>query len=102
MSLRDEREKLRLAYRPPRVRLLFVAESAPLNVKTFFYAKSGHLYPRTREAFEAAGAPWAPERGKDFLEHFRGMECYLVDLCPPGATVKTRASSLAEDIERLS
>jgi hypothetical protein len=72
-----ERERLRRSYRPVRVRVLFVGESPPASGRFFYQADSG-LYRAIREAFVAA-SPALQKR--DFLEAFRDLGCYLVDLC---------------------
>lgn len=75
-SLRS-RERLRKRYRPERVRILFVGEAPPASGLFFYQANSG-LYRAIRDTFLAA----FPSLGKDeFLESFRALGCYLVDLC---------------------
>jgi hypothetical protein len=71
------RERLRRRYRPAQVRLLFVGEAPPASGRFFYQADSG-LYRAIRDAFVAA-LPELPE--DDFLESFRTLNCYLVDLC---------------------
>jgi hypothetical protein len=71
------RERLRRRYRPAHVRLLFVGEAPPASGRFFYQADSG-LYRAIRGAFVAA----LPElQDADFLESFRALHCYLVDLC---------------------
>ena len=71
------RERLRRRYRPAHVHLLFVGEAAPASGRFFYQADSG-LYRAIRGAFLAA----LPDlRDADFLESFRNLNCYLVDLC---------------------
>jgi hypothetical protein len=71
------RERLRRRYRPTHVRLLFVGEAPPASGRFFYQADSG-LYRAMRGAFVAA----LPDLGDaDFLESFRALSCYLVDLC---------------------
>jgi len=75
-SLRS-RERLRKRYRPERVRILFVGEAPPASGLFFYQANSG-LYRAIRDTFLTA----FPSLGKDeFLESFRALGCYLVDLC---------------------
>jgi hypothetical protein len=70
------KERLRERYRPERVRILFVGESPPASGRFFYQADSG-LYSAIRDTFLAA----FPDLRKDhFLESFRSMGCYLVDL----------------------
>jgi hypothetical protein len=71
------RERLRRRYRPAHVRLLFVGEAPPASGR-FFYQEDSGLYRAIRGAFLAA-LPGLRE--DDFLESFRTLNCYLVDLC---------------------
>jgi hypothetical protein len=103
----DTRENRRTEFKPDKVKVLFIGESPPANPKTFFYLETGALFRYTREAFNAAGAPWAPDREDRFLEHFRDLGCYLEDLCAePGAEVNCKRrdyrSKFAGEIKRLS
>jgi len=71
------RERLRRRYRPAHVHLLFVGEAPPASGRFFYQADSG-LYRAIRGAFIAA----LPDLGEDgFLDSFRTLNCYLVDLC---------------------
>ncbi len=72
-----KKERLRSRYRPARVRILFVGESPPASGRFFYQADSG-LYRAIRDTFRAA-LPALPEEG--FLDSFRNLGCYLVDLC---------------------
>jgi hypothetical protein len=71
------RERLRNRYRPDGVKILFVGESPPASGRFFYQADSG-LYRAVREAFVAAIARLP---ATDFLDSFRSLGCYLVDLC---------------------
>lgn len=71
------KERLREGYRPGRVRILFVGESPPASGRFFYHADSG-LYRAIRDTFLAA---FPDLREKRFLDSFRSMGCYLVDLC---------------------
>ena len=71
------RERLRRRYRPARVRILFVGESPPASGRFFYQADSG-LYRAVRQSFEAA---FPGLKATDFLETFRNLDCYLIDLC---------------------
>jgi hypothetical protein len=73
----QDRERLRRRYRPDSVRPLFVGEGPPASGRFFYQADSG-LYRAIRDAF-ASVLPADGER--DFLESFRSLGCYLVDLC---------------------
>jgi hypothetical protein len=71
------RERLRRRYRPARVRVLFVGEAPPASGRFFYQADSG-LYRAVRDAFAIV----FPEIGDtEFLNSFRALGCYLVDLC---------------------
>jgi hypothetical protein len=71
------RERLQRRYRPTRVRILFVGEAPPASGHFFYQADSG-LYRAIREAFIAA---FPGLTGDNFLNSFRSLGCYLVDLC---------------------
>jgi hypothetical protein len=71
------RERLRRRYRPASVRVLFVGEGPPASGRFFYQADSG-LYRAVRDTF-ASVFPVDDER--EFLELFRSLGCYLVDLC---------------------
>lgn len=71
------RERLRGRYRPDRVRVLFVGEAPPASGRFFYQANSG-LYRAVRDAFANA---FPTLSDSDFLESFRALGCYLVDLC---------------------
>jgi len=75
----ESRERLRRQYRPRRVRILFVGEAPPASGRFFYHADSG-LYRAIRDTFMAAFPSLRSSNGK-FLHAFRGMGCYLVDLC---------------------
>jgi hypothetical protein len=70
-------ERLRLRYRPRRVRILFIGESPPASGK-FFYAANSGLYRATKQVFLNAIPSLS---AVDFLSAFQGLGCYLVDLC---------------------
>jgi hypothetical protein len=69
-------EQVRQRFRPEEVGVLFVGESPPAG-GTFFYQANSNLYEATKAAFGAAGLP----PGKNFLERFKALGCYLDDLC---------------------
>jgi hypothetical protein len=71
------KERLRRRYRPDRVRILFIGESPPASGRFFYQGDSG-LYRAVRDAFMAAFPKWKPS---NFLEAFRALNCYLIDLC---------------------
>ena len=71
------RERLRKYYRPDLVQILFVGESPPASGRFFYQADSG-LYRAVRDTFLSA----LPRLQKtEFLDSFRSLGCYLVDLC---------------------
>jgi hypothetical protein len=77
LSTHSRRERLRRRYQPKRVRLLFVGESPPASGRFFYQADSG-LYRAVRRTFITV----FPElENVDFLDAFRALDCYLVDLC---------------------
>jgi hypothetical protein len=71
------RERLRGRFRPSRVRVLFIGEAPPASGRFFYQADSG-LYRAVRDSFINA-LPGL--RDDNFLESFRTLGCYLVDLC---------------------
>lgn len=71
-------ESKRIVDRPSAVRVLFVGESPPTN-GTFFYFGNSNLVRYTHEAF-AAVFPECKDMPQ-FLNAFRDLGCYLVDLC---------------------
>jgi hypothetical protein len=72
-------DRLRQRYRPKTVRALFVGESSPAG-GTHFYQANSHLYRAVRsgvgQAFEVADPP----EGEAFLDWFRELGFWLVDL----------------------
>ena len=72
-----EKERLRRRYLPSRVRILFVGEAPPASERFFYQADSG-LYRAFRDTFQIV---FPALSDADFLESFREMGCYLVDLC---------------------
>ena len=72
-------EQLRSRYRPADVRVLFVGESAPAGGTHFYFANS-NLFRATREAFGRGLGVAQPPNGEAFLEWFRELGCWLVDL----------------------
>ena len=72
------KERLRKRYLPPGVRILFVGESPPASGRFFYQADSG-LYRAIREAFVEL---FPDLKQSNFLESFRDLGCYLLDLCP--------------------
>jgi hypothetical protein len=75
----ESRERLRRQYRPRRVRILFVGEAPPASGRFFYHADSGP-YRAIRDTFVTAFPSLRSSKGK-FLETFRAIGCYLLDLC---------------------
>jgi hypothetical protein len=71
------REKLRTAYRPQKVRMLFVGESPPASGR-FFYNRDSGLYRAMRDAFHLVDNSITDE---NFLARFQQTGCYLIDVC---------------------
>jgi hypothetical protein len=71
------RERLRNRYRPACIRILFVGESPPASGRFFYQADSG-LYRAVRETFVQA---FPLLKNTEFLDSFRALGCYLIDLC---------------------
>jgi hypothetical protein len=78
MALPSDSEALRRRYMPTEVRVLFVGESEPAG-GTFFYNANSRLYAATKAGFEQALPALATQ--SSFLESFKGLGCWLVDLC---------------------
>lgn len=87
-----KREHLRRRYRPDQVRILFVGEAPPVSGR-FFYRSDSGLYRAVRDTFLEA-FPSLPTN--EFLEVFRDLGCYLVDLC--GEPVDHLARSVRTNI----
>ncbi|MFB3882518.1 MAG: hypothetical protein ACE149_14720 [Armatimonadota bacterium] len=75
----DATESVRRRYRPDRVRLLLVGESAPARGQ-FFYRANSLLYRATRDAFTRVYESSLCS-GYEFLRFFQSLGCYLDDLC---------------------
>ena len=71
------KERLRKRYRPARVRILFIGEAPPASGRFFYQGDSG-LYRAIQDTFFRA---FPALRKTEFLNSFRGLGCYLVDLC---------------------
>jgi hypothetical protein len=71
------KEALRRRYRPVKVKLLFVGEAPPASGRFFYRADSG-LYRAIRSTFIQE---FPSLENADFLQSFRDLGCYLVDLC---------------------
>lgn len=91
-------------FRPSTVRVLFVGESSPAGSTHFYRANSG-LYRATREAFDLASVAARPSEAIGFLDWFRDLGCWLVDLADrPFEEVPTaeHAAEMEAAIARLA
>ncbi|MDR3560586.1 MAG: hypothetical protein P4N59_03955 [Negativicutes bacterium] len=86
-------EQIRLSYKPERIKVLLVGESAP-DAGTFFY-KADTLCGYTQKAFARVFDDAVGISGYDFLDYFEAKGCYLDDLClmPVDAMGKTERKS---------
>jgi hypothetical protein len=82
------KEVLRKRYRPESVKILFVGEAPPASGRFFYQSDSG-LYRAVRDTFVAA---FPALREQDFLQSFRSLGCYLVDLCAEPVDQMTRTA----------
>lgn len=71
-------EAARQRFKPEQVRILFIGESAPAG-GTFFYTMDSLLYDATQAAFRETVPDLLTEQ--NFLQSFRALGCWLVDLC---------------------
>jgi hypothetical protein len=96
---------LRRSYRPEKVHVLLIGESAPASGK-FFYHK-GAMTTFTARAFDRVyGTTYANDKDKSaFLRFFQRRGCYLEDLClTPVNTMRPgeRARALQASVPSLS
>jgi len=97
-----DREKLRESYKPSKIRLLLMGESAPASGR-FFYQKS-LMTVYTSRAFEEVFEKPCPNPAS-FLDFFRATGCYLDDLSVVPVDKMTRSRRervLKESIEALA
>lgn len=80
------RERLQRRYLPDPVSILFVGESPPASGRFFYQADSG-LYRAVRDTFAVA---FPLSSNSEFLNYFRYLGCYLVDLCDQPVDRMTR------------
>jgi hypothetical protein len=66
-------------YRPSACRILFVGESSPAG-GTHFYQADSNLYRATQEAFGKGLSVARVPDGDAFLDWFRDLGCWLIDL----------------------
>jgi hypothetical protein len=91
-------------YRPSVCRILFVGESSPAG-GTHFYRADSNLYRATYQAFGRGLSVARVPEGTDFLEWFRDLGCWLVDLAdrPIDDLAETeRSAAVAAGIPRLA
>ena len=97
-------DELQNAYRPRRVKVLFVGESSPAQGTNFYLANS-NLFRATQAAFaEAFGSDVTPS-GQSFLRYFATKGCWLVDLADRPVnqvTPKERRQAVEACIPRLA
>lgn len=92
-------QELREKYKPDIIKILFVAESPPLS-DTFFYSAKSFFYLYTKQAFETF---FKDEINQvKFLDFFKGLGCYLDDLCHTPATFNQIESDKGSLIKGLS
>ncbi|MBW6396299.1 hypothetical protein KPL78_00500 [Roseomonas sp. HJA6] len=86
----NDTEALRLSFRPERVRMLMVGESAPAG-GTFFYRANSNAYREIRKAFGRDG-------DDGFLAWFKAQGFYLDDLVltPINTTGRAERQSACE------
>jgi hypothetical protein len=97
-----DNEELRRSYRPDKIKILLVGESAPVSGK-FFYRKSA-MTTFTARVFESVYGQ-AFEDTADFLRCFKANGCYLDDLSlvPVNAMGPVaRGRALRESIQSLA
>jgi hypothetical protein len=79
LSETQDVEALRAAFRPDRVRLLLVGESSPAGA-THFYLANSILFRATRDAIARGLGVATPPSGEAFLDWFRELGGWLVDV----------------------
>jgi hypothetical protein len=71
-------EQERLKYKPYKIQLLFIGESPPSG-GTFFYFANSNLYRAIKKGFSKVYGDFNSDG--QFLSFFKGIGCYLDDLC---------------------
>jgi hypothetical protein len=102
--IQNEIERLRESYKPEKIKILFVGESAPAG-GAFFFDGNPHIFTTNiRTTFEIA-LDVTFKDNQEFLNYFKDKQCYLDDLShepvnhlPPAE----RAMVLCESVEPLS
>ncbi len=73
-------EKMRESYKPEKVNILFIGESAPKS-GAFFYDGKKHLFTTNiRKTFEEVFDINFNEDNQKFINYFKDKKCYLDDL----------------------
>lgn len=103
MPKANDREQVRLQYRPDTVTVLFVGESPPVSGR-FFYFGSGLAFASTQRAFANA---WTCsfETPRHFLRSFADAGCFLEDLSHlpvDGLSQRERKRALEECVESFA
>ncbi len=102
--MNNEIERLRESYKPEKIKILFVGESAPAG-GAFFYDGNPHIFTTNiRKTFEMA-LDVTLRDNKEFISYFKDKQCYLDDLShkpinhlPPAE----RVAMLQKSVEPLS
>ncbi|MEX2546990.1 MAG: hypothetical protein WD830_04285 [Chloroflexota bacterium] len=97
-------DELRSAYRPRRVKTLFVGESSPAQ-GTHFYRANSNLFRATHAAFAEALGNDAVPMGEVFLRLFATKGCWLVDLADRPVNqldARERRQAVEEGVPRLA
>jgi len=77
--MNNEIERLRESYKPEKIKILFVGESAPAG-GAFFYDGNPHIFTTNiRKTFEMA-LDVTLRDNKEFISYFKDKQCYLDDL----------------------
>jgi hypothetical protein len=82
-------ESIRQSYKPERIRVLFIGESAP-GSGDFFY-KGDDLCGHTKEAFSVIYPEVQSMSKMQFLDFFKQCGCFLDDLCHIPVNYETKA-----------
>jgi hypothetical protein len=102
--IQNEIESLRESYKPEKIKILFVGESAPAG-GAFFFDGNPHVFTTSiRKTFEIALNVTLRDN-KEFINYFKDKQCYLDDLShePVNHLPRAkRAMMLCESVEPLS
>lgn len=102
----NDREEIRASYKTNPIKVLFIAESPPEGAHFFYTIDTLTLH--TQQAFADVFNEVKDMSGKEFLDYFRKVGCYLEDLCTkpvnktePAEREETRRASIPELAKRL-